>query len=97
MAAELNIVVTLRVHAGKETEAEALLREMEAATVANDAGCLRYEWYRSQTPQTYILIERWTDESAVQAHLRAPHMAEIFPKISPLMPEPFTPTPLTKL
>lgn len=97
MAEELNIVVTLRVHAGKEGEAEALLREMEASTVAKDEGCLRYEWYRAQTPQTYILVERWTDAAAVQAHLKAPHMAAIFQKIGPLMPEPFTPTPLTKL
>lgn len=97
MADELDIVVTLRVHAGKEAEAEALLREMEAATAANDEGCLRYEWYRAQTPQTYVLLERWAGEAAVQAHLKAPHMAAIFQKIGPLMPEPFTPTPLTKL
>jgi quinol monooxygenase YgiN len=97
MAGELNIVVTLRVHAGKEAEAEQLLREMEAVTLANDEGCLRYEWYRAQAPQTYIMLERWTDEAAVQAHLKAPHLAEIFQKIGPLMPEPFTATPLTKL
>jgi len=97
MAGELNIVVTLRVRVGKEAEAEPLLCEMEAATLANDKGCLRYEWYRAEAPQTYILVERWTGEAAVQAHLKAPHMAEIFQKIGPLMPEPFTATPLTKL
>ena len=97
MAGELNIVVTLRVHAGKEAEAEALLREMEAATVANDEGCLRYEWYRAQTPQTFVLIEGWTGDAAVQAHLGAPHMAQMFQKLGPLMSEPFTPMPLTKL
>lgn len=39
---EVNIVVTQRVLPGKEGEYETLLREMEAATVANDKGCLRY-------------------------------------------------------
>jgi quinol monooxygenase YgiN len=97
MAEELNIVVTLRVHPGKEAEAEALLREMEAATVAHDEGCLRYEWYRAQTPQTYFLLERWAGDAAVQAHLKSPHMAAIFQKIGPLMPEPFAAAPLTKL
>ena len=97
MAGELNIVVTMRVHAGKEDEAETLLRQMEASTLANDAGCLRYAWYRAQAPQTFVLIEGWTDDAAVQAHLAAPHMAEMFQKIMPLMAEPFTPMALTKL
>ena len=97
MADELDVVVTLRVHAGREAEAETLLREMETSTLANDEGCLRYEWYRAETPQTYILLERWTGQAAVSAHLQAPHMAAIFKKMQPLLPEPFTPLRLTKL
>ena len=38
---EVNIVVTQRVLPGKEGGYEALLREMEATTVANNRGCLR--------------------------------------------------------
>ena len=97
MADELNIVVTLRVHAGREADAEALLREMEAATVAHDEGCLRYEWYRAETPQTYILLERWTDQAAVRAHLQAHHMAGSFERMKSMLPEPFTPVVLAKL
>ena len=94
---ELDIVVTQRVHPGKEAEYEALLREMEAATIANDEGCLRYEWYRADTPQTYILIERWTTRAAVQAHLQAPHMVAIRQRIEPLVPEKFSFVRLTKV
>jgi quinol monooxygenase YgiN len=94
---EVNIVVTQRVLPGKESECEALLREAEAATVANDKGCLRYEWYRSETPQAYILLERWTDRAAVQAHLAAPHMLAIREKIQSLVPETFTFVRLAKL
>jgi quinol monooxygenase YgiN len=97
MSEELNILVTQEVSPGKEAECEALLREMEAATNANDAGCLRYEWYRTQTPQTYVLIERWTDRAAVEAHLKAPHMAAIFAKLRPLAPAPYSFMGLTKL
>jgi hypothetical protein len=38
---ELNFVVTRRVQAGKEEEVEAILRDLQAATLANDDGCLR--------------------------------------------------------
>jgi len=94
---QVNIVVTQRIHPGKEAEYETLLREMEAATVANDKGCPRYEWYRSETPQTYILLERWTDRAAVQAHLSAPHMIAIRERIQPLVPERFGAVRLAKL
>ena len=47
-AGELNVVVTRRVQAGKEEEVEAILRNLQAATLANDKGCLRYERYRDQ-------------------------------------------------
>jgi len=94
---EFNIVATQRVLPGKESECEALLREAEAATLANDKGCLRYEWYRSETPQTYILLERWTDRAAVQAHLAAPHILAVRGKLQGLVPEAFTFVRLTKL
>jgi|SRR6516164_3371047 len=95
---EVNFLVTQHVvDPGKEAEFEALLREMEAATVANDKGCLRFEWYRAETPQTYILVERWTDLAAVQAHLKAPHMVAIREKTRPLVPGQSKFVRLTKL
>jgi quinol monooxygenase YgiN len=97
MSEELNIVVTQKIHAGKEIEFETLLQEMEAMTIANDKGCLRYEWYRAEQPQTYILLERWTDRAAVQAHLQAPHMVAIMQKIEPLVPGKFTFERLAKI
>jgi quinol monooxygenase YgiN len=66
----LDILVTQRVLPGKEEAFEALIRKMEENTVNLDAGCLRYEWYRAEEPHTYILIERWITQEAVQAHLQ---------------------------
>src|SRR5262249_44550050 len=54
---EFDFLVTQRVRAGKEKEVEAILRDMQAATLTNEKSCLRYEWYRASTPQTYILLE----------------------------------------
>ena len=67
----LNALATQRVQVGKEAEAETILRDLQAATLANDKGCLRYEWYRASTPKTYILLERWADQAAAQEHLNA--------------------------
>ena len=69
----IDVVITPRVNAGMEDAFEALAREITV-------NCLRYEWYRADAPQTYILIERWTDQAAVQDHLKANHFAAIMPK-----------------
>ena len=81
---ELNGIATLRIQRGKEEEVEAILRDIQAATLANDKGCLRYEWYRASTPQTYILVERWADQAAAQEHLNAPHVVTAVEKLLPL-------------
>ena len=89
--AEYDFLVTQRVLAGKEEEVEAILRDAQAATLANDKGCLRYEWYRASTPQTYILLQRWTDLAAAQEHLKAPHNVSAVEKLLPLVPRGETP------
>ena len=43
----IDVIVTQRVHPGKEQTFEALAREITANTLAKDKGCLRHEWYRS--------------------------------------------------
>ena len=73
----MDVVVTQRVNAGMEEAFEAIARQVTANTLSRDYGCLRYEWYRAEAPQTYILIERWTDQAAVEAHLKAEHFAAL--------------------
>jgi quinol monooxygenase YgiN len=90
-------VVTQRVISGREAEFEALIRELESNTRANDEGCLRYEWYRAEVPQTYMLIERWRDSEAASAHLRASHLLAMLPKLQDCSTEFFTLMNLTRL
>lgn len=97
-AGELDILATVRFQAGDEAEREALFREMQAATLAHDEGCLRYEWYRAKdSAETYYLLERWTSWAAVEAHLAAPHMTALLARLRALAPEAFIPTNLIRL
>ena len=83
---EFDFLVTLWVRVGKEKEVEAILRDMQAATLTNEKSCLRYEWYRESTSQTYIALERWADLAAAQDHLKAPHVVSAVEKLLPLLP-----------
>jgi len=93
----LDIVVTQRIAPGTEPQVEQLLREAEKQTLAHDKGCERYEWYRGQEANTYILIERWTDRDAAVAHLRSEHMTRIFEALNAIVPEKLTMNRLARL
>jgi quinol monooxygenase YgiN len=86
----IDIIATQRVNVGMETAFEALAREITANTMSQDKGCLRYEWYRADAPQTYILVERWADQAAVQAHLGSDHLAALMPRLRDCVPEKFS-------
>lgn len=93
----IDVIATQRIKPGTEAEVEALLRQTEHDTLANDKGCLRYEWYRSQEPCAYVLIERWEDGASVQAHFKAPHLAKALAALEPYAVEKFTVQRLSRL
>lgn len=93
----VTILVTQRVLPGKEEELESILRESRARTLAEDEGCLRYEWYRSSDPQTYVLFERWTSQRAVERHLATPRMVAMFESRQAIAPERFAFSYLTTI
>jgi quinol monooxygenase YgiN len=93
----IDLIVTQRVRPGMEQSFEIIVRQLAVNTLAQDEGCLRYEWYRAEAPQTYVLIERWTGLAAVQAHLKADHMAALMPRFRECVPEEFSVMRLTRL
>lgn len=93
----IDMILTLRVKTGMEAKAEDLLRELEKETAENDPGCLRYQWYKAEEPNLYYLLQRWTDQKAVEAHSQAPHMGRLFPLLAQCAAEKAMTTRLTRL
>jgi quinol monooxygenase YgiN len=93
----IDMIVTLQVRPGMEAKAEDLLRLLEDETTENDPGCLRYQWYKAEQPCLYYLLERWTNQEAMEAHFKAAHMAKILPQIAECAVEKVTTTKLTRL
>lgn len=93
----IDMIVTLQVRPGMEEKAEELLRLLENETTENDPGCLRYQWYKAEQPCLYYLLERWTNQEAIEAHFQAAHMVKILPQIADCAVEKVTTTKLTRL
>lgn len=75
---ELHAVATIPASAGSEAAVRTALTTLAEATRAEE-GCLSYALYESAAaPGTFVTVERWTDQAALEAHLATPHVAAAF-------------------
>ena len=65
----LRLIVSIRAQPGKGDEylAEAL---SHVASVRAEPGCEQYDYFRNaEDPDSFVLVERWTDEPLWQTHM----------------------------
>lgn len=75
---ELHVVATIPARSEAVDAIRAALQDLAAATRQED-GCLAYDLYESAAaPGTFVTVERWADQSALDAHLASPHVAAAF-------------------
>ena len=74
---EINVVAIFKAKPECADEYLAALTEMAEQTHANDEGCLLYSLQRSTTdPNTFVFIEKWISEAALDAHGAKPHLLD---------------------
>ena len=64
----LGIVATIRVKPGMEQQFEAVAKELVANVNANEPGCTLYALHHGDVAGTYVFMERYVDQAAVDAH-----------------------------
>ncbi len=93
---EINVVAILVAKPGSETIVSDALQALVEPTRA-EPGCVSYDLYMSKVdPQTFITIEMWDNEAALDTHMGTPHIAKALmiagehlavpPQIHPLLP-----------
>jgi quinol monooxygenase YgiN len=74
----------------KADELRALL-EPFAEKSAKEPGCLVYTLMEViGEPGRFLTFERWTDKTALDAHMVTPDIKAIVPKLEPVLAKPFT-------
>ena len=65
----LGLVATIKVKPGTGAQFEAVAKELVAEVCANEPGCKLYALHHhAETPNTYVFMERYVDQAAVDAH-----------------------------
>jgi quinol monooxygenase YgiN len=82
----IGIVATLFVQEGKNAEFEAVFADLSEKVRANEKGCLMYQLTKSRAdPNTYKVLELYTDQEAVTHHGQTDYFKAAGPKMGPCM------------
>jgi quinol monooxygenase YgiN len=81
----LGVVATLKVKPGTERDFEAVAKELVAKVNAGEPGCKLYALHRAETPGTYVFMERYVDQAAVEAHRATDHFKTLGRKMGEYM------------
>ncbi len=81
----ISLIAKLPIKEGKVEEAIAAFKEL-MVQVAKEEGTLSYTLNRNQSnPNTLVVMERYKDKAALDAHSSSPHFKAFFAKSRELM------------
>lgn len=82
----LGVIAKLTIREGKEQEFEQVFAELTAAVRSNEEGNLLYALHRSRKdPLTYVVLEQYADQAAMDAHGRSDHFRTIGARMGPCL------------
>ena len=72
----IGITLRFEIKPGANEPFESGFRKAAAAVKSQDAGCELYDLYKSiDSPTSYVMVERWTSQELLDAHMKSPTMA----------------------
>jgi quinol monooxygenase YgiN len=84
----VTVVATFEARPGKETELRNALTALVAPT-RTENGCLNYDLHvLPENPGRFLFHENWTTQAALDAHLQAPHVQALLPRVDELCSAP---------
>ena len=81
----IGIVAMLRIRPGMEPQFEAVAKELVAKVNANEPGCKLYALHHGEAPLTYVFLERYADQAAVDAHRASDYFKTLGRKMGEFM------------
>ena len=82
----VGILATIKIKEGTNAAFEAVAKELMAAVRANEPGNKVYQFCKSRTePTTYVVMEIYADQAALEAHGKSEHFRTVGAKMGPSM------------
>jgi quinol monooxygenase YgiN len=97
MSLPLNVVAIMKATPGKEAQLHTLL-QAALPHFQQEPGCQAYALLVDlEDPTRFVTYERWDDEAALQAHMKAPTLTNAMPVLEKILAEPMQQIRLNQL
>ena len=73
----IGMIATLKIQEGKNAEFEEVFLRLQAAVRENEPGNNFYALHRTDDPTTYVVMEQYADEEAMNAHGASDHFRSL--------------------
>jgi quinol monooxygenase YgiN len=84
----IGVVATMKVKPEQVSAFEEAMRELVEATNRLEPGVTIYKFFRSQKePTTYTMMELYSDQASLDAHMKSDHFRTIGAKLGPCLTE----------
>ncbi len=77
----LGIIAKLTIKPGANADFEATMKALQAKVRSEEPGNKLYALHKTGDPNVYIMLERYDDQAALDAHRAAPHFKELGRKL----------------
>jgi quinol monooxygenase YgiN len=82
----IGVIATLKVQEGKAADFEAVFRDLAGEVRANEPGNKLYQVFKSRKEaNTYVVMEIYQDQAALEAHGKSDHFKAAGPRLGPTM------------
>jgi quinol monooxygenase YgiN len=82
----IGVTAQLTVREGSQEEFERVVKELQAAVKANEPGALLYQCFKVRDAvNTYMFMEQYADQAAVEAHRASEHFKRLGKAMGPCL------------
>ena len=73
----IGIIAIMKIKQGTNEEFEEVASRLQSAVTENEPGVVYYDWYKGQDDTTYVVLERYESQDALDAHGQTEYMKTI--------------------
>ena len=77
----LGIIAKLTIKTGTNADFEATMKALQAQVRSDEPGNKLYALHKTADVNVYVMLERYDDQAALDAHRAAPHFKELGRKL----------------
>lgn len=73
----IGIIAKMKIKEGVNKEFEEAASRLKDAVTKNEPGVVYYDWYKGEDDSSYVVLERYESQEALDAHGQTEHMKNI--------------------